>query len=66
MNDFSSYHVMRYRLNGEVLAQKTHHCYEESSAWRIGHAWGFINNGDVLKNKTKIFRSRQNILHSLF
>ena len=38
--DFSSYHVVCYGPNGEVLAKKTHQGAADESAWARGQAWG--------------------------
>ncbi len=38
--DFSSYHVICYGPNGEVLARKQHQGYIDESTWTRGHAWG--------------------------
>lgn len=37
--DNSSYHVVCYGPNGEVLARKTHQGYADESAWSRGQAW---------------------------
>ncbi|RVU24742.1 glucuronyl hydrolase [Sandaracinomonas limnophila] len=37
--DFSSYHVICYGPNGEVLAKKQHQGYVDESQWSRGHAW---------------------------
>ncbi len=38
--DYSSYHVICYGENGEVLAKKTHQGAADESAWSRGQAWG--------------------------
>lgn len=38
--DNSSYHVICYGPNGEVLAKKTHQGAADESAWARGQAWG--------------------------
>lgn len=38
--DYSSYHVVCYGPNGEVLAKKTHQGAADESAWSRGQAWG--------------------------
>ncbi len=38
--DNSSFHVVCYGENGEVLAKKTHQGAADSSAWARGQAWG--------------------------
>ncbi|MFN8356727.1 MAG: glycoside hydrolase family 88 protein [Spirosomataceae bacterium] len=38
--DNSSYHVLCYGPNGEVLAKKTHQGAADESAWARGQAWG--------------------------
>ncbi|MCU0341442.1 MAG: glycoside hydrolase family 88 protein [Spirosomaceae bacterium] len=38
--DFSSYHVICYGPNGEVLAKKTHQGAADDSPWARGQSWG--------------------------
>jgi unsaturated chondroitin disaccharide hydrolase len=38
--DNSSYHVVCYGENGEILAKKTHQGAADESAWSRGQAWG--------------------------
>jgi unsaturated chondroitin disaccharide hydrolase len=38
--DFSSYHVLCYGENGEILAKKTAQGAADESAWARGQAWG--------------------------
>ena len=50
--DFSSYHVLLYGENGEVLAKKTHQGAADESAWARGQAWGLYGY-TVMYRETK-------------
>ena len=50
--DFSSYHVVCYGPNGEVLAKKTHQGAADESAWARGQAWGLYGY-TVMYRETK-------------
>ncbi len=50
--DFSSYHVVLYGENGEVLAKKTHQGAADESAWSRGQAWGLYGY-TVMYRETK-------------
>lgn len=39
-SDYSSYHVVCYGPDGDVLAKKTHQGAADESAWARGQAWG--------------------------
>lgn len=39
-DDYSSYHVVDYGSDGEVLSRETHQGYSDQSAWSRGQAWG--------------------------
>lgn len=50
--DNSSYHVICYGPNGEVLAKKTHQGAADESAWARGQAWGLYGY-TVMYRETK-------------
>ena len=50
--NFSSYHVILYGENGEVLAKKTHQGAADESAWARGQAWGLYGY-TVMYRETK-------------
>jgi unsaturated chondroitin disaccharide hydrolase len=50
--DFSSYHVLCYGENGEVLVKKTHQGAADESAWSRGQAWGLYGY-TVMYRETK-------------
>lgn len=50
--DNSSYHVICYGENGEVLAKKTHQGAADESAWARGQAWGLYGY-TVMYRETK-------------
>ncbi|MEY2792605.1 MAG: hypothetical protein RJA76_597, partial [Bacteroidota bacterium] len=52
--DNSSYHVICYGPNGEVLAKKQHQGYQDESTWTRGHAWaiyGYVMTYRETKDK---------------
>ncbi|MBO9639935.1 glycoside hydrolase family 88 protein [Siphonobacter aquaeclarae] len=50
--DGSSYHVVCYGPNGEVLLRTTHQGYAQESAWARGQAWGLYGY-TVMYRETK-------------
>lgn len=50
--DFSSYHVICYGENGEILAKKTAQGAADESAWARGQAWGLYGY-TVMYRETK-------------
>lgn len=50
--DNSSYHVICYGPEGQVLAKKTHQGYADESAWARGQAWGLYGY-TVMYRETK-------------
>lgn len=52
--DNSSYHVICYDPNGNVLAKKQHQGYQDESTWTRGHAWaiyGYVMTYRETKDK---------------
>ena len=47
--DNSSYHVLCYGENGEVLAKKTHQGAADDSPWSRGQAWGLYGYVDMYR-----------------
>ena len=47
--DNSSYHVLCYGKNGEVLAKKTHQGAADDSPWARGQAWGLYGYVDMYR-----------------
>lgn len=63
--DYSSFHVVCYGPNGEVLVKKTHQGAADESAWARGQAWGLYGYTVMYretKNK-KYLRLARHIAH---
>lgn len=48
-SDGSSYHVIAYGENGEVLKKGTHQGYADESAWARGQAWALYGYTDMYR-----------------